>query len=144
MNDIEQRLVHDAQRIDVRHADTDGSVLAARIKATDNNTELPASRLPARRTTATWWLSGAMVSALIVLAVILIPQPADTTRDSSGDYTTPVAETQPTIEQPAATVDPMLLSQVSRAVALEEEWIAIQQDVARAKDQLEAAIPVGF
>lgn len=144
MNDIEQQLKHDADQISVEHSDADGSVLAARIHATDRAATTPNPRPTTRRTTATWWLSGAMVSAVIVIVVILLPRPAETLRDTSKDYTTPVVDASPSTEAKDTIVDPMLLSQVSRAVALEEEWVAIQEDVARVKDQLEAAIPVGF
>ncbi|MEL6869225.1 MAG: hypothetical protein AAFO81_05440 [Pseudomonadota bacterium] len=140
MNDFDKTLQRDAEQIRVAHADADGRQLQARLRATEQQSMQPQA---APRSAALWWLSGALVSAALVIVIVQMPFTTEVDRDNGGDYTTPVASTN-VVPEAFSMPDPALLDQVSRAVALEEEWDAIQDDVARAAAELEAALPAGF
>ena len=139
MTDIEQRLRNDATAFDDAPL---SEAAAARLQQRLAATRQVVIERPGVASGG-WWLPTA-IAAAVVLVVLLLParQPENVT----PVMTTPVAgtTTRPVVDLARPARQLAEFEQVSRAVALEQEWVAIRDDLQRTREQIEAELESAF
>ncbi|MEM9171154.1 MAG: hypothetical protein AAGA84_00460 [Pseudomonadota bacterium] len=123
---IDQRLRNDAQNIQPVHSDTDAHALQQRLRVTPQ--DMPT------RSRAQLWLPGGLIAASVLMA-LLWTQQSDTSIEQPDEAG--LLRTQTNVDD---ALRPLL--EVSEAKALEQEWAALQADVQRVRDDVQATLPV--
>ena len=139
---IDERLRRDAREIDaVGLSDEAQRALTRRLEATRQVAAAP--QRPARPT----WLPAAAAALLLVTVAIVLYWPT-----GKRPVTPAVAVTVPQqapaprhgVSTAGALRERIPLQRVSQTAPLEAEWVAIQEDLERARERIERDIPVRF
>ena len=132
---IDKRLADDARALDaVTVSEATRRDLDGRLAMTRQVAQAPAPERP------TWLPLAAAAAALVAVVAVTLSLP----RTPGDTGTAEVAVTVPERARAPAFAERLPVVAASQAAPLEAEWVALQDDLERAREQIERDLPLRF